>query len=42
MEEPKMQTSPAAKNTLLACERGIFFIFIILIAGYFGAFTILN
>ena len=39
MEEPKMQTSPAAKNTFLECERDIVFILMMLVAGYFGAFT---
>ena len=39
MEEPKMQTSPAAKNTFLECERDIVFILMMLTAGYFGAFT---
>ena len=39
MEEPKMQTFPAAKNTFLECERDIVFILMMLTAGYFGAFT---
>ena len=39
MEKPKMQTSPAAKNTFLECERDIVFILMMLAAGYFGAFT---
>ena len=39
MEEQKTQNSPAAKNTFLECERDIVFILMMLVAGYFGAFT---
>ena len=39
MKLQKTQTSPAAKNTFLACERDIVFILMMLAAGYFGAFT---
>ena len=35
MELQKTQTSPAAKNTFLACERDIVFILMMLAAGYF-------
>ena len=39
MEEQKTQNSPSAKNTFLECERDIVFILMMLVAGYFGAFT---
>lgn len=39
MKEQKLQNSPNTANTFLECERSTVFILMMLIAGYFGAFT---